>query len=47
VALPLEWKELDSLKSGSQFLMKDVLKRIKGKRPKLSTSGLQQTLPRN
>jgi len=35
VALPLEWKELESLKSGSQFSMKDVLKRMKGKKPKL------------
>jgi len=33
VALPLEWKELDHLKSASQFSMDDVLKRIKGKRP--------------
>jgi bifunctional non-homologous end joining protein LigD len=33
VALPLEWKELDSLKSASQFSMNDVLKRIKRKRP--------------
>ncbi len=45
VALPLEWKELDGLKSGSQFLMKDVLKRIKGKRPKASSSGSPQSLP--
>jgi DNA primase len=33
VALPLDWKELKSLKSAGQFTMKDVLKRIKGKRP--------------
>lgn len=32
VALPLEWKELDSLQSASQFSMNDVLKRMKGKR---------------
>jgi len=43
VALPVEWKELDSLQSASQFLMKDVLKRMKGKRPKLASS--KQTLP--
>ena len=43
VALPLDWKELDSLKSASQFLMKDVLKRVKGKQPKLFS--LKQTLP--
>jgi len=36
VALPIEWKELEGLESGSQFLMKDVLERIKGKRPKRS-----------
>ena len=28
VALPLEWKELKTLKSASQFTMKDVLKRL-------------------
>jgi bifunctional non-homologous end joining protein LigD len=28
VALPLEWKELDALKSANQFLMQDVLKRL-------------------
>jgi len=33
VALPIEWKELESLKSASQFTMKDVLKRMKGKKP--------------
>jgi bifunctional non-homologous end joining protein LigD len=33
VALPVEWKELGSLKSPSQFTMKDVMQRIKGKRP--------------
>src|SRR5215475_504263 len=32
VALPLEWKELDSLQSASQFSMKDVLERIRKKR---------------
>ncbi len=31
VAMPLEWKELKSLKSASQFTMKDVLKRLKNK----------------
>lgn len=34
VALPLDWKELKSVKSASQFTMKDVLKRGKGKAPK-------------
>ena len=33
VALPLAWKELDELESASQFTMKDVLKRLKRKKP--------------
>ena len=33
VAVPLEWNELTSLKSASQFTMKDVLKRLARKRP--------------
>jgi len=33
VAGPLEWSELDRLKSANQFTMKDVLKRLEGKRP--------------
>jgi bifunctional non-homologous end joining protein LigD len=33
VALPLEWKELGTLKSASQFTMKDVLKRLGRKKP--------------
>ena len=33
VAMPLEWKELKSLKSADQFTIKDALKRLKGKRP--------------
>jgi bifunctional non-homologous end joining protein LigD len=32
VALPLDWKELKSLKSASQFTMKDVLTRVKNKK---------------
>jgi bifunctional non-homologous end joining protein LigD len=47
VALPLEWKELESLTSASQFRMKDVLKRLEGKRPKPSARPTQQTLPPN
>ncbi len=43
VALPLDWKELKSLKSASQFTMKDVLKRIKGKRPE-AAGRIRQTL---
>ena len=33
VALPLAWKELHTLKSASQFTIKDVLKRLARKRP--------------
>jgi len=33
VALPLSWKDLDDLESGSQFTMKDVLARLKLKKP--------------
>jgi bifunctional non-homologous end joining protein LigD len=33
VALPLEWKELRTLKSASQFTIKDVLKRLARKGP--------------
>ena len=46
VALPLDWKELARLKSASQFQMKDVLKRIKGKRPAASRR-IEQALPSN
>ena len=42
VAVPLDWKELKSLKSASQFTIKDVLKRLIGKQPK---SALPQALP--
>ena len=33
VALPLDWKELKTLKSASQFTMKDVLKRLRNRKP--------------
>lgn len=33
VALPLAWKELDDLEAASQFTMKDVLARLKRKKP--------------
>jgi bifunctional non-homologous end joining protein LigD len=45
VALPIDWKELDGLKSPSQFLMKDVLARVRGKRPK--SVSLRQRIPPN
>jgi bifunctional non-homologous end joining protein LigD len=42
VALPLDWSELEGLKSPSQFLMKEVVDRISGKRHK---APLKQKLP--
>jgi bifunctional non-homologous end joining protein LigD len=45
VALPLEWKELRTLKSGNQFSMKDVLKRVRDKTPKSPSRPLGQILP--
>jgi bifunctional non-homologous end joining protein LigD len=45
VAVPLEWKELKSLKSASQFTMKDVLKRLKGKKPEIVSAQSGQSLP--
>ena len=46
VACPLDWKELKDLKSASQFSMKDVLERVKGKRPRAQSNLARQTLPR-
>ncbi len=43
VALPIEWKELKRLQSADQFTIKDVLKRVKGKRARLPVP--PQTLP--
>ena len=45
VAMPLEWNELKGLKSASQFTMKDVLKRLKGKRRDTVSPTRGQTLP--
>jgi len=45
VAFPIDWKELKSLESASQFTMKDVLKRVKSKRDKTSSVPVKQTLP--
>ncbi len=45
VALPLEWSELRSLKSASQFTMKDVLKRLKLHEPASARSPKGQKLP--
>jgi bifunctional non-homologous end joining protein LigD len=44
VALPLDWKELKTLKSPSQFTMKDVLKRLRNRKPE-SVSKEKQVLP--
>lgn len=38
VALPIDWKELKGLESPSQFTMKDVLARLKGKKPRAEPS---------
>jgi bifunctional non-homologous end joining protein LigD len=43
VAVPLEWEELDQLEFASQFSMKDVLERIKKRRPPTASRG--QRLP--
>jgi bifunctional non-homologous end joining protein LigD len=45
VAVPLEWNELRSLKSPSQFTMKDVLKRLKNTKPDKHTRGRAQKIP--
>jgi len=45
VALPLEWNELKDLKSASQFTMKDVLNRLKSKRPDTASRRQGQTIP--
>jgi bifunctional non-homologous end joining protein LigD len=45
VALPLDWKELKALKSANQFTMKDVLKRLKGKKPTAAASPKGQRIP--
>jgi bifunctional non-homologous end joining protein LigD len=46
VAAPVEWKELRVLKSASQFTMKDVLMRCKGRRPK-PASRIRQSIPKD
>ena len=43
VAVPLEWGELKSLQAANQFSMKDVLKRIKNRKPPPAPKG--QRLP--
>ena len=46
VALPLDWKELKGLPSGSQFTMRDVVMRVKNKRRALPSRLKGQTLPK-
>jgi DNA primase len=43
VAVPLAWEELKGLKSASAFTMKDVLKRLKNRKPPAQSKG--QVLP--
>lgn len=43
VAVPLAWDELTSLKSASQFMIGDVMKRLKNRKPPANPKG--QTLP--
>jgi bifunctional non-homologous end joining protein LigD len=45
VALPLDWKELKTLKSASQFTMKDVLKRLRNRKPESVSKEKLQVLP--
>jgi bifunctional non-homologous end joining protein LigD len=45
VAVPIEWNELKSLRAASQFTMKDVLQRLKGKKPDLAARKSTQTIP--
>ena len=45
VAMPVDWKELKTLQSASQFTMKDVLKRLRGKKPELASKIKRQVLP--
>jgi bifunctional non-homologous end joining protein LigD len=44
VALPISWRELEGLESPSQFTMRDVVARIKRKKP--PTVPRPQRLPR-
>jgi bifunctional non-homologous end joining protein LigD len=45
VALPVDWKELKSLTSPSQFTMKDVLKRLGNRKPESRSKEKKQVLP--
>ena len=45
VAVPLEWKELDTLKAANQFSMQDVLARLKKSKPKPARYTNRQRIP--
>jgi bifunctional non-homologous end joining protein LigD len=45
VAVPLEWKELDTLKAANQFSMRDVLVRLKKSKPKPARYANRQRIP--
>lgn len=46
VAVPLEWKELKSLKSASEFSMADVIKRVKKNLPSEERYVIKQRIPK-
>ena len=45
VAMPLDWRELKGLTSGSQFTMKDALKRLKNKKTRFIPRPKAQRIP--
>jgi bifunctional non-homologous end joining protein LigD len=45
VALPVEWKDLKTLKAPGQFTMKDVLRRLSKTTPDPAAGHLRQTIP--
>ena len=45
VAVPLEWSELDALRAGNQFTIKDVLKRFGQRRSGSARAAETQKLP--
>jgi bifunctional non-homologous end joining protein LigD len=45
VAVPLEWKELDHLRAGNAFTIRDVLKRLKKRHPSSDRYDNRQVLP--
>lgn len=47
VAMPLEWRELDKLRSANQFTLADALKHLKTKPPSEERYSARQKLPAN